>query len=53
MEMIVNTGKGYVSATKNKSDDNTKNVKSRLKKIGDKILNKSYREINKLLINEL
>ncbi len=33
--------------------NNSRNIELRLKKIGDKILQKSYKEINKLLINEL
>ena len=33
--------------------NSAKNIKSKLKKIGDNILNKSYKEINKLLVNEL
>ena len=33
--------------------NSSKRIKSKLKKIGDKILNNSYKEINKLLINEL
>ena len=32
--------------------NSSKNIKSKLKKIGNKILNNSYKEINKLLINE-
>ncbi len=33
--------------------NDSKNIKIKLKKIGDKILNKSYNEINKLLNNEI